>query len=213
MTRLCPPLTPQEAAGVQRACIRLLCERGFRSWQVRPALVISPDDSEREFREIVGPYVPILPQGDGDLGARLLNVAERVLSEEPLVLLVGSDSPTLPEEFLREAATLLKTVDAVLGPCADGGFYLLGLRRVHRDMFRGVTWGTAVTAKQTLAALAKCGMSVAELDPWYDVDDTAGLRRAADDLRRADAPDGFELLRTLEQALQAAERRRAKTRR
>lgn len=208
MTRLCPPLTAKEAARVQRACVRLLCERAFRSWPVRPVLVISPDKAERRFREFAGPYIPMMPQGDGCLGDRLTRAARRALDDgTPEVLIIGTDSPTISDEMIEAAQAALKKSDVVIGPCDDGGFYLIGLKRFDEGMFKGIEWGSDRVTSQSLERLNSCGMSVGMLDPWYDIDRPADLERAIRDMRAADRRDDFELLRVIEEVLTAHGRR------
>ncbi len=205
MTRLCPPLTADEAAGVQRACIRLLCERALRSWPVRPTLVASPDESEAPFREFLGPYMPIMPQGAGDLGARLTRAAKAALQEDAeTVIIIGSDSPSMPRQLLIEAVHALETSDAVLGPCEDGGFYLVGLGRTHDDMFSRIDWSGDQAASQTRERLGASGLSVAEIDPWYDIDRFEDLGRVLSDIKAGGNSDDYELRRVLETILESA---------
>ena len=204
MTRLCPPLTPDQAASVQRACVRLLCERAFRSWPVRPVLVISPDDAERGFREFTGPYVPMMPQGNGHLGDRLTRAARTALEDgTPEVLIIRTDSPTVSDEMIEAAQAALKKSDVVIGPRDDGGFYLIGLKRFGEGMFNGIEWGSDRVTTQSVDRLKSCGMSVGMLDPWYDIGRLADLERAVRDIRAADRRDDFELLRAIEEALAA----------
>ncbi len=209
MTRLCPPLTHEQAAAVQRACIRLLCERAFRVWPVCPKLVVSPDDSEEAFRELVGPYVPILPQGDGDLGQRLTAAATAVFAAGASeLMIIGSDSPTIPQDRLTAAQSALQCSDVVIGPCDDGGFYLLALKRMHDDLLTGIDWSTNRAADQTRERASACGFSVAEIDPWYDIDRFEDLERTLADIRSGNELDDFELRTTVESALAAAKKRK-----
>lgn len=212
MTRLCPPLTADEAATVQRACIRLLCERAFRTWPVRPKLVISPDDSESRFREFVGPFVPMMPQGEGDLGERMKRAAATALQNgSEAVIIIGSDSPTLPERLLLEAGRRLADADVVLGPADDGGVYLIALRAIHPKMFNGAQWSGDRVAEQIRAGVAASGLVVDTIEPWYDIDRYEDLSRALKDIRTAGALDDFELRLVLESVLQASATRNAET--
>ena len=212
MTRLCPPLTADEAAGVQRACIRLLCERAFRVWPVRPTLVVSPDDSEDQFRELVGPYIPLLQQGEGDLGERLARAASHSFDAGATeLMIIGSDSPTIPEQRVIDAREALDDSDLVIGRCDDGGFYLLAIKRMHDDLFSEIEWSTERTADQTVARAKSIGMTVSEIAPWYDIDRVEDLARTAADIRSAGNVDDFELLQTVESALAAAKKRKAGT--
>lgn len=205
MTRLCPPLSPEQAAAIQRACIRLVCERAFRSWPVQPVLVITPDDAEKSFRQFVGPYVPILPQGGGDLGKRLDRAFKATFDEgAQRVLVVGADSPTMPQRLLAGAVDALEKSDAVIGPCDDGGFYILGLHQFKNGLFDGIDWSTDRSAEQMIKQMKSCGMKVVELEAWYDIDRPEDLERAAEDLATARESDTFELSRVLGQVLETA---------
>lgn len=212
MTRLCPPLTHDEAATVQRACIRLLCERAFRVWDVRPRLVISPDDAEESFREFVGPYIPILTQGDGEIGqrfARAVAVASSDGAEK--IIIIGSDSPTLTAEHINAAASELDKADAVLGPCDDGRHYLLGVKRPCDEWLTRVDWSGDRVVAQAKKAAGR-GMTLHLLQPWYGIDTIAGLERALADIRAVNACDDYELRRVIEMTLEAAGKRKSKVR-
>lgn len=195
---------------IQRACIRLLCERAFRVWPVRPTLVISPDESEEQFRAMVGPYIPIWQQGDGDLGERLTRAASTSFEDGATeLMIIGSDSPTMSQQRLIDARTALHDSDLVIGRCDDGGFYLLALKRMHDDLFSKIDWSTDRAAEQTVAGARALGFSVREIDPWYDIDSVDDLTQTAKDIRSAGNVDDHELLRTIESALAAAEKRKA----
>jgi rSAM/selenodomain-associated transferase 1 len=204
MTRLCPAITSQEAAKIQRACIRLLCERAFRSWPVRPLLFISPDDAEDRFREFANPYIPMMPQGDGDLGDRLTRAAKTAFDEgSPELLIIGTDSPTITDEMIDAAQKRLKESDVVIGPCDDGGFYLIGMKHFDDQMFKDIEWGSDRVTDQAVRQLKSRGIKVGMLEPWYDIDRPADLKRAAKDMRTADRYDAYELLRVIEEVLAA----------
>ncbi len=209
-TRLCPPLTPDEAARVHRVCLQAICERAFRSWSVKPIIAFAPDSATSEMRQITGPFIPLRPQGDGDLGQRIFRAAQACFQEgASRVIVLGVDSPTMPDERIEQAESALDDADVVLGPCADGGFYLLGLRRAEEDMFSGVDWGSDKVCDQTTAGATAVGLSCSVIEPWYDVDRFEDLVRAADDLRKANRLDAFVLLRTMESIVADAKGRAA----
>jgi len=203
MTRLCPPLTHLDAARVQRSCIRVVCERAYRSWPVRPELVVSPDDSVSAFREIVGPLIPIAAQGDGDLGARIARAASAALAAgEPTVLIVGTDSPTMPTHLLSAAVAALNSSDVVIGPTEDGGFFLVGLSKYAEGMFADIEWGSDQVSAQTTARASSCGLGVTILEPWYDLDRIADLERAVGEIRDGGPPEAVELSYVIGEVLQ-----------
>jgi uncharacterized protein len=118
-------------------------------------------------------------QGEGDLGARLERVMHRALAEAPGALLIGADLPGLPPGHLELAREALSRAEVVLGPAADGGFYLLGATRLRPGTLAGITWSAASTYAQTHAAVSRAGHSVGLVPGWFDVDlpgDLAALR-------------------------------------
>ena len=99
-----------------------------------------------------------------------------MLDRAPAALLVGSDLPTLPTVPLLAAASVLREdrSDVVLGPSADGGFYMIGARGDAPRLGPGVRWSTAHALADTRARLAP--RRVAMVRPWYDMDTPEDLR-------------------------------------
>jgi rSAM/selenodomain-associated transferase 1 len=120
--------------------------------------------------------IPRSLQHEGDLGVRLYWALEDGLTAGyPKVMILGSDSPTLPVEhvrFLREAEA-----DVALGPTLDGGYYGIACRKIHRTMFDAVQWSTSSTLQDTIRALERCGLSHALGTEWFDVDTPEDLNR------------------------------------
>jgi len=98
-------------------------------------------------------------------------------------LLVGTDSPGLPPEILAAAKGSLEHHDAVVGPAEDGGFYLLGLRRIDDGLLADLPWSSAQTLQATLTRLGERGFSVAALPLHADVDELEDLQRLSVRLR------------------------------
>ncbi len=122
---------------------------------------------------------------------RLENVFRRLLSGHAGVVVIGTDSPTLPPRLLREAIRELRVSDAVLGPCPDGGYYLIGLRRPRHGalggIFRGVRWGSAFAFRDTLRNFLRRNFSCSVLEAWADVDRAQDVRRLRSELARSGA--------------------------
>ena len=110
-------------------------------------------------------------------------LASRALAEAPWVLLVGTDSPGLPPEILAAAKASLEHHDAVVGPAEDGGFYLLGLRRIDDGHLADLPWSSPQTLQATLTRLGERGFSVAALPLHADVDELEDLQRLSVRLR------------------------------
>jgi rSAM/selenodomain-associated transferase 1 len=131
-------------------------------------------------RRVLGLQVHLQPQGD--LGARMCAAAAHALRRFAAVIIVGVDCPSMSFDDLHAAgAALAEGEDAVLGPAEDGGYALLGLRRVRGELFDGVAWGGSRVLQQTRRRLARLGWRWQELRTLWDVDrpqDVARLRRA-----------------------------------
>jgi rSAM/selenodomain-associated transferase 1 len=196
-TRLCPPLSAAEAAELFRCFLADTVARARTVPEVQVCLAFTPADSEDLFRALLPFSLCYLPQRGNSLGERLVNIfADLLHNGFTRVVIMDSDSPTLPMAYVREAFTLLEDSqhDAVFGPCSDGGYYLVGARAVHRELFENISWSTSQVLTQTLAQVGMHGLSVALLPSWYDVDTGADLHKLAAELTPLDGNDS--VLRT-----------------
>ena len=178
-TRLCPPLTAGEAADLYRCFLLDKIEQVRGLDGARAAIAYTPPEGRREF-ETLAPGFLLVDQHDGDLGARLAtSFASLFASGYGAALAVDCDTPTLPTSFLREAVELIGTpgTDVVLGPSEDGGYYLIGLRVPHLELFRDVAWSTSSVLAETLRRAGAKGLTIACLPPWFDVDTPDDLER------------------------------------
>lgn len=179
-TRLTPPLTPAEAAELYR-CMLLDTLNKVRSLpHVRKYLFYQDEPAALPyFRELVPDFV-IMPQEGGDLGARMAGAFRGVLScGHRRVVIVGTDAPDLPVDYLHRAFRLLAedAVDAVFGPSADGGYYLLGLKSVPACLFEGIAWSTGSVLTESLVRAGGAGLRAHMLAEWHDVDTAEELQR------------------------------------
>jgi hypothetical protein len=183
-TRLAPALGEAGAAALARAFL-------VDTWQKASALAAKRKDvalclvlaGDPGALPPLDPAPAIVEQGPGDLGARLERALSRELGRASWVVAIGTDSPTLPVESIDRACTLLAAgSDAVIGPCLDGGFYLLGLRRCPAGLLAEVPWSSASTYVATERRLREAGLRLERLETWYDVDEPADLDRLRKDL-------------------------------
>lgn len=170
--------------GKERACAiyRWMVERQLSvipsGWRVE--VLFDPPDSLQEMQEWLGRSFDFWPQTMGDLGVRMCKAAEGAFSRSPsAVILVGGDSPDLLESDLEEAFTRLQSgADAVFGPATDGGYYLLGMRALHRGLFDGIPWSSSSTLKDSQAKAAELRLKVAMLSEKEDIDTIGSFERA-----------------------------------
>ena len=145
------------------------------------------------FRQFEG--YELWPQPAGDLGQKLTAWFDFACSTDDRVLVIGSDSPTLPLEFITQAVTALDACDCVIGPALDGGYYLLGLRCPAPQLFNGIEWSTPRVLEQTLTRAAEQGLRVTLLPKWNDVDEVADLAVLRDQLHELSADPVWDQLR------------------
>jgi rSAM/selenodomain-associated transferase 2/rSAM/selenodomain-associated transferase 1 len=149
-----------------------------------------PGDCER-LRTFIGPTADVIAQRGTDLGSRLMHVFEDTfrLGVESIVVL-GSDLPDLPSEMLENAFSALERHPdpLVLGPAADGGYYLIGMNRLHPELFEGIDWSTPRVLAQTLDTAKRHGLAPVLLGEWRDIDDPASLSNLLSDSRPPTAP-------------------------
>lgn len=177
-TRLCPRLTPDEAADLYEALLgdTLDLVSGLRGPAV--AVAVSPPRAIEQMARLAPPTVRVLGVEGADIGECLHRATQRLFRAGFMrVLAINSDSPTLPAEYIGRAVELLSANDVVMGPAEDGGYYLIGLRQQQPGLFVDIAWSSPHVVAQTLECAGRLGLTVARLPPWYDVDTPADLDR------------------------------------
>jgi rSAM/selenodomain-associated transferase 1 len=179
-TRLTPPLSPQQACRLYEAFLTDLFARIGRLKKVRGTVFYTGGDPG-ELTGIIPDSYDLAPQSGATLGERLASAFDRMLSGEgKTAVVIGSDSPDLPVQYIKKAFLKLKHKDVVLGPAADGGYYLVGLRCASPAIFEGVDWGGKLVLHQTLQLIKSQGLSLSLMPLWYDVDTPASLQLLRD---------------------------------
>jgi rSAM/selenodomain-associated transferase 1 len=181
-TRLSPPLAPAEAAQLSScflqdmiACFNRIAIEDARATGVA---IYTPEGSESEFAGLVPSGYAMIPQRDGEFGDRCWRAVTDLFAVGfGAVCLINSDSPTLPEAFLSSMVSSLldDKSEAAIGPCTDGGYYAIGLRRPIPELFQQINWSTDKVFTETLAQAKRMRVQVHVLPPWYDVDDVSSL--------------------------------------
>jgi rSAM/selenodomain-associated transferase 1 len=187
-TRLVPPLSAEQAAALYECFLRDTLDLMRQIPDVQPVLVYSPAGAETYFADLAPDFERLLQRGP-DLGARLDNALTSYLQRGcQRVVVMNSDGPTLPPACLTAAfEKLAGGADVVLGPCDDGGYYLIGVKRPVPRLLREVQMSTASVTSDTLKLAVEEGLQVELLPVWYDVDSAISLARLVDELTEAPA--------------------------
>ena len=173
-TRLTPPLAAATAASLYECFLRDALEIMRRVPDVQPGIAYLPAQAHDYFQSLAPDMILTLQQGNS-LGERLDRLLTEALKTHDRAVVMSSDSPTLPPAYVAEAFDRLETVDVVIGPCSDGGYYLIGLTRPQPNFLSQVQMSTPQVLSDTLALSADLGLTVSLLPAWYDVDTVADL--------------------------------------
>ncbi len=180
-TRLVRALGIDDGADLRRAILLDTLEA------IRPVrladrvLLFTPDEAGSEIAGLGADVAHVIPQRGETLSQRLEHgFADLFARGYNAAALIGSDLPTLPASHVEQGieALLRHSDPLVLGPAEDGGYYLIGLRRPHPELFQEVPWSTASVLATTRAIAAAEGLSVALIPSWYDIDTVSDLERA-----------------------------------
>ncbi len=179
-SRLHPSLTAERATSLYRCFLLDRLDAIAAVEAIDPFIAFTPLEGREVLAAVAPPGFRLVPQRGADLGARLANLlAELLEGGHPGAMAIDSDSPTLPTRYIAEAAGILEggNADVVLGPCEDGGYYLVGTRAPQPALFEGIPWSTERVLAATLEKARAGHLQVHLLPPWFDVDTEADLRR------------------------------------
>ena len=184
-TRLSPPLTSELASALYEC---FLLDTLDQMRQVNDTQCVIAYLDERDYFKRIAPDFELIPQEGHDLGERL----DRALTSYLLcgylrAVIMDSDSPTLPADYLSQAFDVLADgADVVLGPCDDGGYYLIGMKQPAPRLLREVHMSTPTVAAETIALAKDEGLKLISLPTWYDVDDVGSLSRLRHEIEALD---------------------------
>jgi hypothetical protein len=188
-TRLAAGMGPERAAAIYGQFVCTLLQRLAPLAEDR-LLSFAPKQRAADFAAILPDHWRQEPQADGDLGQRMKDYFVRRFAEgHRRVVLLGTDSPNLPLEFISRALAELEKHEVVLGPTEDGGYYLVGARGpVVPSIFSGIAWSTSHVWQETLETLQRAGNSFTVLPSWYDVDEKDDYQRLLHELAGSQEP-------------------------
>lgn len=181
-TRLIPALGPDGSAEFHRALLMDTLGKvaAMKSQATRYLFVTGNKIPE----DIVPRVFQSQRQKGRDLDQRLEHAFTQLLQQHTRVIIIGTDSPMLAPAMLRIALEEMRTTDSVLGPCPDGGYYLIGLRRTIRGLFAGIRMGTQFAFQDTLTNLLTHGFSCSVLESCPDIDHPSDLLNLVESLVR-----------------------------
>ena len=175
-TRLIPRLSPEQAATLYAAFLTDWCETLSELPDVDLVIAYTPADAQPDLQALIGDDAIYIPQVGINLGERLTSATQwAAVHGYTKILLVGSDSPTLPISYISQALTLLDSRNIVIGPSTDGGYYLIGfsvetLTTTIPYVFEDIAWSTAEVFQQTIGRIHAAEATLGLLPPWYDID-------------------------------------------
>jgi rSAM/selenodomain-associated transferase 1 len=174
-TRLCPPLTHVQAADLYACFLRDTLDTMRNVTEVRRIIGYLPENAQDYFHQLA-PDMDLIGQQGKSLGERLDNLLKATLNNGfRQAVIVDSDSPTLPPDYVTQAFERLQEADVVLGPTRDGGYYLIGAKQPQAQLVRQVKMSTSHVLADTLELAKALGVTVSLLPIWYDVDNISDL--------------------------------------
>ena len=198
-TRLAASLGDEGTARLYACFLRDAAETAFRLYEARPDVslicewVLGRCESLHDFPLadwLPGPFLHRAQSG-ADLGARMSAALGRCMTSGGHAVLIGTDFPDLPHDVLKEAFEKLESENApalAIGPAADGGYYLIGMRRFLPEIFTGIPWSTSEVLSCTITRSETLGIGAALLPEWRDVDNPNDLEALEDRLSQSASP-------------------------
>lgn len=181
-TRMIPLLGPEVACSLYYNFLLDKIEQ-VKHIEAQALIAYTPDTEIAFFRKIAPSGFNLIEQVGSDLGKRLIDISKRLFRQGyKKVLILDSDTPNLQIDHIKRGVEQLDKSDVVLGPCEDGGYYLIGLRSSQPVLFDDIPWSTSGVIELTLKKAQRSGLTVSLLGKWYDIDTIDDLLRLKRDL-------------------------------
>jgi rSAM/selenodomain-associated transferase 1 len=200
-TRLQPRFTPEQSADLAECFLRDTIAK-VKDSKFKLIIAYAPAGKSAFFDKYSLSDAVLTGQKGANLGEKIYHAFEFAFSgNSDSVVMIGTDSPTFPKNFIEQAFEKLEKSDAVLGGTADGGFYLIGLRTLRREIFENVAWSSAKTFEQTAQNIKNVNLTLSEVPVWYDVDTPEDLEKLASEFQENKnlekrAPQTFRWIQT-----------------
>lgn len=199
-TRLQPGFSPEQCAALSAAFLQDAVSKAKKICE-NVILAYSPAEETSALKKILPSQNIFVEQTGRNLGEKMCNAFKFAFEQNAdSVVMTGTDSPTFPADFIEQAFELLELeTDVVLGAAEDGGFYLIGLRKLSEKIFENVEWSSPRTFEQVYRNIMNLNLHLRETPAWYDVDGPQDLEKLREEFRhnenaRRRAPQTFEYL-------------------
>lgn len=183
-SRLKDVLTEEQREQLQWAFLLDAVEKTKHFNDIKCFIAATPENRIDKLRDFFGGSIEVIPQPLGDLGRRMYMVIHPLFNRGYTpILVVGTDTPTLPPAFLLKAVEMLGGCQTVIGPSVDGGYYLIGMNKPEERLFQNIDWGTSSVLQRTLDVCSHHKLSCKLLDALADIDRPADIIALADKVK------------------------------
>jgi rSAM/selenodomain-associated transferase 2/rSAM/selenodomain-associated transferase 1 len=199
-TRLASDIGDELAAEFYKSCAEhVFRESAKSSERVQRYLFYSDAHDSKEIQHWAGTQFNFVAQVGGDIGRRLEHAFGTVFEHgAKKAIVLATDVPGLSAHIIDEAFQALDSSDVVLGPCPDGGYYLLGIKRLYKELFADIPWSTNQVLNKTLHVMTKLGLTLRLLPALADIDTEADLRQWHEEVSTPDHHPIHDLVRSLD---------------
>lgn len=181
-TRMIPSLDPVTVSNLYYNFLIDKIEQ-VKNIEAQAFIAYTPETGFAFFQSIAPSGFNLVNQNGTDLGERLVNISRTLFGQGfKKVLILDSDTPNLPVEYIKKGLEELDNSDVVIGPCEDGGYYLIGLKGIQPLLFKDIPWSTSRVTELTMNTAIIEGLKVSLLEKWYDVDTIDDLLHLKHDL-------------------------------
>jgi rSAM/selenodomain-associated transferase 1 len=186
-TRLQPHLSGKQSAMLYTGFLRDIDKKFNRTIDFDCWYAIDPENYDIDFLKDTIDLTNFFLQQGKDLGERMEKAFRVLFSKDyKKIVLIGSDIPTVPFEYIQQAFAAIEKNDVVIGPCKDGGYYLIGLHQPYPLLFGDIAWSTSEVLKKTMSIIKRNKLSVSSLPQQPDIDIFSDLVELFQYLGKAD---------------------------
>lgn len=200
-TRLNSEFTALQSAEISKAFLQDVKKKAS-NLNKNVFIAFSPPNKKNRLMDMIHDETNLIEQVGETLGDKMFNAFLTVFERGfDSAVMIGTDSPTFPPESIKAAFDALElNHDIVIGKTDDGGFYLVGMKKANKGVFESVTWSSENTFYEFRENIAKQGLSIDEVESWYDVDEPKDVKRlvnefSQDQKSRERAPKTFEVIK------------------